>query len=315
LDSGVMLTYEGAYGVNMELRVSCDLSGSTTSIPIDPDSPIVYHLGTENGEWGFSSSSALVCPKRFEVPVPPENPTPSPTPNPKYKPEYTKQARINGYTISLDLTKQKYTSEPVVLGYGSSYHKAEIMFSPNSLIKCPTGYKCPENAQEANVFKCINTEANPKFCWPVGDARYGLTMSVYNESDPYSGISVNYDGGYGGYEIHFNYQCNLSVPVGEINFDETGVQTRQNSIVIFAHTQEICPIAKRDAVSFGGVFLFVILFGISLYFFIGLILNLLTGIVSIPNEGFWIEFKNCIVDGVIFVFTCGKGSSGNYSTI
>ncbi|KAH0786978.1 hypothetical protein GPJ56_008976 [Histomonas meleagridis] len=309
LDNGLIINYEGHYGVRMEIRAYCDpASKNVDTLPID-NSIVVYHQSTTGTEFSYEAVSRYICPSKFETPVAPSGVTPTPEPSP-HTINYVFETYSSGQHIKLDLSKLQSDLEPVVLGFGKNHHKAEIDYTPSQLTSCPQGYTCPSDVKQGNIWKCINNY----YCWPIGDARYGLHMSLVNESEPLEGVAVNYDGGYGKYETHMIFQCNQSVPEHTIHFDEVGVQTRQNSIVLFAHTPDVCPISSSNMTP-GAVFLLIVILFIVSYFGIGtLIMFAVKGVVEVPFQAFWTDVCNSIEATVTFVVTCGKGTN-NYNAI
>lgn len=310
LDTGVMVTSEGAYGVNMEIRALCDPSSNIRhTIPIK-DSMVTYHVGMDGAEFSFDSTTKAVCPKKFETPVAPSRITPTPTPDPSQKIDYTFNGIIDDSLLSLDLTKLKAEKQTVYLGVGEKYHKAEIFMTPGSLSSCPKGYTCNSDIKQGNIWKCIDG----KTCWPIGDAHYGLHFSFVDDDNHMAGVAVNYDGGYGKYETHVIFQCNTSVPKNTVHLAETGAQGRQNVVVLYGHTPDVCPQPGygKKPVSGGAVFLLIIILIIVLYFGLGTVIKFITtGTISLPNEEFWSQFWNCIKATVLFLVKCEKPNNYN----
>ncbi|KAH0793087.1 hypothetical protein GPJ56_002982 [Histomonas meleagridis] len=309
LDSGLIIHYEGHYGVKMEIRAECDpASKNVDTLPID-NLIVVYSHTTDGDEYAFETTSRYVCPSKFETPVAPSGVTPTPEPEP-HTINYVFESYAQGQHIKLDLSKLQSDLEPVVLGFGKNHHRAEIDYTPSQLTSCPQGYTCPSDVKQGNIWKCINQN----YCWPIGDARYGLHMSLVNESEPLEGVAINYDGGYARYEAHLIFQCNQSVPEHTIHFDEVGVQTRQNAIVLYAHTPDVCPVNSLG-VTGGAVFLLIVILLVVLYFGIGtMIMFFVKGVVEVPFQSFWSEVCECVAATIKFVVTCGKGLD-NYNAI
>jgi hypothetical protein len=145
-------------------------------------------------------------------------------------------------------------------------------------------------------------------------------MGHINATDPLSGITASYLGGAGGSRIQFDFQCNTSVPFGEVHFNKLGVEAANGRMVIYAHTSEVCPDREWGQIRGGSVFLLILSVGFVAYFAIGtIVVYVISGSVSLPNEGLWGEIGESLVTGVMFIVTCGKGGSsgttGNYDTI
>ena len=309
LDAGINIIYEGQYGVNMEIDVRCDPKSPTNrSLPLE-NSIISYRATMNNGEWTFNTTSGVGCPHKFDDTIKP--PTAERTPPPE-DPEQTFSwsGDVDGKRIALNLPKMKKVQEDVFLGIVGSFHKAEVVYSPYELIGCPPNKACGTYGDDlANVWKCIGD--NYEVCYPVGDKRYGVTMFPVNTSNPMAGITVNYDGGAEKSETHFLFQCNYSIPYGEIEFDETGTETPQHAIVLFAHTRAVCPDETHDTVVGGGGIFLVIVFGAAVgYFALGtLVMFIITGRVEVPFGGFWMEVAESIKTAVVFIFTLGRGTT------
>ena len=287
LESGISIVYEGQLGVNMEIVAICDPNTTNRGLPIG-NSRVFYHDTRENAEWVFTTETNLACPKAFDPPPVPTAPRQDP-------PSGAKQTtwlrdRVNGHLLNLDLNKMQSVVEPLVIGAptGYGYHRAEIHFSPINLIGCPKNRHCGNYSNDkANVWKCVGDTLET--CYPVGDRRYGLSMEISDETNEYAGISANYEGGAGKYQIHFNFQCNETIPYGNIEFDETGVETPGHVMVVFAHTRHVCPGDAKPS-SGGGIFLIIVFSLIVGYFGVGtLIVYVIKGVVELPFQAFWTE--------------------------
>ena len=307
LDHGIHIIYEGQYGVNMEIIAQCDPNARFNRSISLRDSVIVYQSSVANGEWTFNTTSGVACAHRFEDPPMPTTPRDPPSGGETQTTDFEYQYGED--RISFNVKKMQPVAEEVFLGVTGQMHRAEIHFSPYDLIKCPKEGGCGVYANdEANVWKCVGR--NYEDCYPIGDRRYGLEISPVNTSNIMAGLIANYNGGAQNSEIHFQFQCNYSVPYGEITFDETGVETRSHIPIIYAHTRHACPNHNNDTkMSGGGIFLLVV-FGLAVaYFGVGtLIVFIVTGSVAIPFEAFWAGVGQDIVYAVTFIFTCAKAS-------
>ena len=305
LDAGIHIIYEGQYGVNMEIIATCDPSAIwNRTIPLW-NSTAVYQSTVANGEWTFNSSTGVACPRRFETPEAPKTPRDPPSGDEKQTTDF--EQNFGEDSISFNLRKMKPVHEEVFLGVNGQMHKAEIHFSPYDLIGCPKEGACKNYEDDvANVWKCIGLNYNK--CYPIGDRRYGLEIDVVNSSNILAGLTANYNGGAEKTEVHFQFQCNYSVPYGEITFDETGVETRNRTPVIYAHTRHACPNHNNDTrVGGGGIFLMIVFSAIVAYVALGsLAMFVITGRVALPFAEFWSEVGKSIV----YVFTLLTGRAG-----
>jgi hypothetical protein len=315
LHGGLHLHYEGDLGTNMLINATCEVAAPHNTISII-NSEVNYVPSGNRGEWRFDARSGYVCPQAFEYPTPPS------VARPAIPAAASQTATIGdfvaGQHVGLNLKKFAYLQGQVILGYDIHYHKAEIHYSPWDLIGCPDGKNCGTyRGDQANVWKCLDQGfAN---CFPVGDKRYGLTMGHINTSNALSGITALYAGGANGYSIQFDFQCNESVPFGEVHFNVLGQENVTHAITVWAHTHEVCPDREWGQIRGGSVFLLIVFTLFIGYFVIGtIVLYVANGTVALPNEGFWDEFGSSLAAGVGCIFSCGKGASagtGNYDAI
>ena len=316
LSTGIMLAYEGGYGTGVNIRLSCHPGLNPYTIS-NFESYVTFHSGMVGQEFEYSSETEVVCPVKFEDPyIPTATPTPSFDPNRRVNYKYESPI-VNNKQVVLDLKKLPTIIEKVYMGYGKHFEINDIYLSPFIQTSCPQNYDCKGHGL-ANAWKCFGNGHNPE-CFPVGDARYNLHFELINDNLDH-GVSVNYEGGYAGYEIHFNFQCNRSVPIGQITFDETGTKTPQNVMIVYAHTQIVCPATANtheDATT-GAIFLTITISSVIIYLIIGILITFFTtGQVSLPNSSFWIEFYECLKTGSAYVISCGKTTSlaMSYDTI
>ena len=314
LERGINIIYEGQLGVNMEIMAQCDKT--VNGLPIG-NSLVMYQDSTANAEWTFFTKTSLACPQPFDNPNVPTKPRPEP---PEDAPQQTYLSGIaNGETIEVNLDKMISVVEPLVMGMPGrfGYHKAELHYSPITLIGCPKNKHCGTYADDkANVWKCIGNHSY-ETCYPVGDRRYGLTMEIADETNEYGGISVNYEGGAGNHEIHMNFQCNMTVPYGTFEFDETGVETPQGVMVVFAHTRHVCPGHAISPIGGGGAIFLIIVFSLMVgYFGVGtLVMFVIKGVVEIPFADFWQEFLACMLYPFQLIIPTASTATVSYDKI
>jgi hypothetical protein len=316
LGQRVHLHYEGDYDSNMLININCSQAATHTTIPIG-SSEVTYSRTGTRGQWSFDSTSGYACPKAFETPAPPVGTRPA-IPTSNVRQITSLREFINGQHVGLNLKKFAYLEGRSIVGYDVHYHWIEVHFSPWDLIGCPGGKSCGRyKDDQANAWVCL--DQNFVNCFPAGDKRYNLTMGHIDRTNPLSGITARYAGGAENYSIQFDFQCNDSVPFGEVHFETLGRETTSQSITIWAHTHEVCPDREWGQIKGGAVFLLIVFCAFIAYFVIGtLVMYVRTGTVTLPNEGIWTEFGSCLADAVAFIVTCGKGQSaagGTYDTI
>jgi hypothetical protein len=229
----VTIVYNGDFGASMRIVSACNESASPDRIPITSDATIWYR----DPQFTIESQSAYVCPKEFGRDIPT---APRPAVSDGDVPMDSEiSATIDGQQVALDLTTLGYLQGEVLVGYDSSFHSFEIHYSPWALLGCPRGKNCGRyQSDQANVWGCIGSSFPS--CYPLGDKRYGLNLSYIGEDDPLSGIKAMYLGGAAGSDAQFEFQCNESIPIPEVHFNQVARQTVNQGIVVYAQTNKVC---------------------------------------------------------------------------
>lgn len=308
LDFGVFLTYHGANNMNARMLVNCDMFGSKNGIPLH-SSFATYTLEMESEKINYYTSSSLVCPHKFLVPfIPSPHPTPTLPPDPVVNYKY-KSKSINGKHIEIDLNELESIKDWVMLGYGIKYELVQLHYSPVEQIECPDDYNC-QGMDKTNVWKCFRSENHSNLCFSVGDARYNINYNLIDENDLSKGVSVNYEGGYGGYEIHINLRCNKNVrSKSYIDLRDIGTQYPSKVIIVDADAPLVCPIDTIPVYKIAGgtYFTLLVMFIAISYLVVGVLVHFIrTHIIELPHHKFWIEFVLCLETGIDFVISCGK---------
>jgi uncharacterized membrane protein YraQ (UPF0718 family) len=144
-------------------------------------------------------------------------------------------------------------------------------------------------------------------------------MGHISRTDPLSGITARYRGGANNYSIQFDFQCDDTLPYGEVQFNQLGNETVNRAIVVYAHTHEVCPDREWGQIMGGSIFLVIVIALVIGYFAIGtLVMYIRGGTVALPNEGFWGEVGDSLAAGAGFFCSCGKGApaaTGTYENI
>jgi hypothetical protein len=318
LEAGYVLAYVGAYGVDAELKVFCS-PGINHNIINHLDQRATYSVGSAGTDFIYTTETELACAHKFLDPVIPQPPTPTGPPAPDVPQDFFLHGVTNdGLHVIADLRTLPTVGEMVYVGYDKYYEKNYIFLSPRRPVKCPSEYDCSDY-DVANAWKCFTLD-NKKKCFPVGDVRFGVIMQWIEDGKPESGVSINYEGGFGGYEIDFHISCNYTVPRGDLHFGETGVKyPSTNNIVIQGDSSDICPRDIIVGVTGGSVFLLIVACLVFLYIMIGFIVKFLVdGSIIFPHAAFFNEFWICLQSGFIFIFTCGKErgpKNANYDNI
>jgi hypothetical protein len=148
-------------------------------------------------------------------------------------------------------------------------------------------------------------------CFPLGDRRYNLTVDFLNRSNELAGIKAVYGGGAPSYSVQVDWQCNSTVAYGTVYFNHFVPENASHHITLWAHTHEVCPDQEWGQIQGGAIFLLIVGVLFFVYFVLGtLIKYAVTGSVSLLNDGFWSEVSDSLTTGMLFLVTCGRGSSG-----
>jgi hypothetical protein len=309
LDSGFYLTYEGVYKTHLKLNVSCVPWGSPNTI-LFQESVGRYYYNPNNGEaeWSYDTSASYVCPHPVQVGTAPNLARPQPPRNPVQ--QFQVGGMINDQHVGLNLKKFSYLQGKSLVGSGIDYHWAEWHYSPWELIGCPADHNCGVYANdEANVWECVGQKLEN--CFPIGDRRYDLTVDFLNHTNELAGIKAAYGGGAPGYAVQVDWQCNDSVEFGTVYFNHyVREESNNHSIVLWAHTHEVCPGREWGQVRPGAVFLVIVGVAFFGFFVLGTFVKyIVTGEVSFIFDGFWSEVSDSLTAAVTFLVTCGKGQA------
>jgi hypothetical protein len=317
-DSGLYLTYAGVWQTHLRINITCNRSHTAQKIPLTNRVCQYQNLHGE-GQWSYKTDSYYVCPSPFETARPPTAARPAPWGHPVQV--FSFEETINGQRVGLNLNKFDFVQGNVIIGYDVHYHWAQFHYSPVELIGCPAGKDCGTYAADsANVWKCVGpNRGRLDECFPAGDKRYNVTMGFVNPFDHMAGVWARYGGGAGGYTASLNFQCNRTVKYGDVVMfhlaeefpliDFRGV-VQAHIATVYLHTPEVCP-GPPGTVRGGAIFLTIVSAAFVAYFVLGtLILFIVHGTVSLPNDGFWQEVGESLTGAVTFLVCCGKGQSG-----
>jgi len=311
LDHGATITYNGAYDVDLQINVKCNLKAAR-DIPLQ-DAPSYDKSISGNEELSFTTTSSMTCPYKYRTPYTPRT-RPTPTPNPDIIKNVKWNVDLNedGKMIEVDLNRVPRTVADVSLGYGYSYERHTLLWSPIERVPCLENYDC-QGFQDSNVWKCFVNSTNQRQCYPIGNAEYGMSIELApNIKGIHADAAVEYKGGLNG-RITFFMVCNHSVPSKGVWIDPVGEQhfSAGQSVIVYAHSQHVCYNKHVDddfdKTSGGAVFLTLVSFGTIAYVIIGgIVMFFITGTMGLPHSSFWTEFFECVKTGAIFIGTCGK---------
>jgi predicted small integral membrane protein len=312
-DSGLYLTYAGVWQTHLKINITCNRSHTGQKIPLTNRVCQYQNLQGE-GQWSYKTDSYYVCPFLIETGQVPGTVRAAPQGQPVQT--FSFEETINGQRVGLNLKKFDYIHGNVIIGYDVHYHWAQFHYSPVELIGCPSGKNCGIYAAEsANVWKCVGRgKGSLDHCFPAGDKRYNVSMGFINPFDHMSGIWAFYGGGAGGYTARLSFQCNRTVKYGEIALFHLADEFPlfgQHFANLYLHTPEVCPGRGVGEVRGGAIFLTIVSAAFIAYFVLGtLILFIVHGTVSLPNESFWQEVGESLTAAIMFLVCCGKGQSG-----
>lgn len=313
-NDGAMIQYEGGYGVGADIRLKCKF-GKNVSTLSQFDTYVVYHQGMNGAEFEYSTVTELACTSKFLDPIIPK-PTAKPAPQ-SYATTW-KSPTVGGTHFSVNLADLPAHDQDIYLGYGDSFRKVHVYFSPKELIGCPAGHVCDGYASEpgikAHSWLCFNTTDGVKACYEVGDARYGLEYQLNNESDINAGFHIEYDGGIGNYETWLQFWCNVDVPWGQMYWHPVAkLFGSAFKVTLEVESRYGCPantVFPGAAMTGGAIFLLILFLGAAVYVIGFTSFNFfIKGEVAFPHANFWSNVFTNVSTAVVFIFTCGKGAS------
>lgn len=313
LDRGVTMKYCGAHAMFSEMRVECDRKGSPAALSLHGTSTI-FHRSLNGHYVSYNMSSSLVCPKEFTViPLPSPKPSPGPPIDPTKSVKYTFQSSVQNSTrIDVDMRTFQQSQQWTVFTENELFELSFIIFNPSQQVKCPLNFECIDS-NESNIWKC----SKKRECYSLGDSRCNLSFALNDENDIKKGISVVYDGGYGGFSFEVVMICDESRKDKLLEFGKVNYINSQNlTVSVSVLTSFACPVQvevivdDEMRVSPGSMFILALLIAGILYLSVGSLLMLLkTGVIEMPNSGFWREFIVNVKTGAMFLLACGKTRS------
>ena len=332
-DSGAELHFGGVWGLDVYFDIECNPFEEDDSIPFDHATFLRYDQGGRLSRRFYAYlDSGAVCSRKFDsITIP--SPQPTQTPKPDYKPKFTYQSEAddNGNCISIDLTKLPfYYDELITVGVFPNYQRNLYRYYPTNPGLPPSGYEILDTSNEndavvSNVWRCFNSSNGRSVCHAAGNSNVNLRYELVEEGNLNGGISVIYEGGYGGWNTKIQLICNTSVPEDKVDFDDVGYLVPSEKVpTIYTHTTMAClkeapyvPIDNRSAFTGGAIFLMIVIIASVLYLSIGLFVNFIkSGIIELPNKAFWEEFGTCVQTAILFIFSCRKQSAqGDYDKV
>lgn len=317
LDAGFMLDYGGAYDVDADIRVVCVYGENLHSIS-DFNEVVTYHIDVSQRDFEYTVESDVACPRPFHYPHFPPDPGPTPKPD---APTFNHQFRSyneEGFQIIYNIDEINFSENPIAVFLDSEdrFSKDWIFFDPKRPIGCPSNYSCNGISWTANAWRCFEGNSSQRLCYPIGDEKYGLNISLFNQFEIEDGILVHYSGGYADHSFSFRLQCDYLGTKGFTLWRETGFILRHGShsrILISGESLDVCLSPYINDVFVSSIILLILFFSFGLYFLVGSFYTYIrSGAVSIPNQEFWAGFFENVSVGFIFLITCGKKVSFNH---
>lgn len=318
-DEGLIIRYSGADGLNTHIHIVCEKSSNENSIS-EFEQEVIYR----DQHFRYFVKSEIGCPKtlyRPSFPLPPADPTPTPDPNSFIPSHRFKTAKDNeGHNIEFNL-KLIDTIKPIqlFLGMDSYLSNNSLHIHPRKAISCPENSSCPGISGKSNVWRCFENASFLQECYPIGDERYSLSINLSDMTDPFFGVDISYGGGYS--KFHFLLHIHCDSQIEHITYSEVGrIIDNMTEITVYldAFSSHVCLMEHYYSITFGGIFLFILFTFSIFYFFLGVIFSLKkAGEPTLPNSEFWNGLLTNVVTGFLFIFSCGKNSSGlaNYNSI
>lgn len=326
-DLGAELHFGGVWGLDVYFDIECNPYEDDDAVPFDHATFLRYDQGGRlTPRFHTYLDSGAVCARKFDsISVP--TPEPTKTPKPNYSPEYTYQSESDsdGNCISVDLSSLPYYyDELITVGVHPNFQRNLYRYYPTKPGLPPSGYQVLDTSNTndavlANIWRCFNSSDGRSVCHAAGNSNVNLQYELVEEGNLKGGVSLNYEGGYGGWSTRIQLICNTSVPEDKIDFDDVGYLVPSEKMpTIYTHTAMAClkkapdvpVIDNRNSITGGGVFLMIVIIVSVLYIVIGLLVNFIKGgMVELPNKAFWEEFGICIQTAVLYIFTCGKRSN------
>lgn len=291
---GMTLTYDGAYGLNLEVDVHCNEAEVDHQIPFDHMTKLAYVQSLQGPKILVDTDSSEVCPRSYLVPTPP--PTPSPSPEPTGSPVLYFETTLDGKTGVADFYSMGYHHQRVLVGHDDKYELDMIYFDATNKIPCPDGYKCLGEAQESNVWRCINGDT----CISMAHTEFGIDYKLIDPSTVEHGISATFGGSYAETLV---VNCMCDEMRHGFRFDDLVDRTPYgNSVKLTIRSRGFCK-SRLSPLSGGAVFLLLV-FTVGIVYFGGgiIFMFVMYGTVTIPNAAFWQEFVACIVYVFTFLF-------------
>ncbi|KAH0790415.1 hypothetical protein GPJ56_005711 [Histomonas meleagridis] len=295
LGKGIMVSYNGLYGTKTEFRYQCDENLGDYNYVLE--NGVGYHSGLSGVEYSFDARSGGICQKAFIAPEFPHF-TPSPSPVVMGDPIIQKTLYSEDKVIDFDLSEMNVQNIQAILRNTDGYENVLISFSPNKRTDCIAGYNCGD-FDDANVWLCWEE----KRCFPVGDARYGYTIELVDDSDLGRGVNLTVNGGLGGYMTTVIFSCNMSAK--SVSFEQFGEIDQR--VILYASSTNACVTDRVENFKIGSMFLLVILTLITVYLSFGTFIGYCARKdIFMPNENFWNEFSLCVKEALSFIFSCRR---------
>lgn len=300
IDSGVIITYHGVYETTFSVHIDCNQSLTGR---LNLDKKQINYTDNGNGQWSVRDELESVCANKY-VPWTTPSPTQTPAPPEDYTPQTVLIETVGDYDIKFDMSLLETADVYAASGASGFYSRVHYYFSPVKKISSPLqGATYPEEYHTGNAWACNDT-----YCYPIANLDYGLVLSLFKKGDLNQGIAAAYEGGLYNSQANFIFYCDPTVKKNQMEIRPVvtvrNVGGHNHNFEVY--TSNICPVVSSTATG-GGYFLLVLGLLFVGYFGLGTpIIYVAKGVVEVPFESFWIEFFECVITAIVFIFTCGK---------
>jgi hypothetical protein len=316
-NNGIRLVLGGAHNVGTDIHVRCVQSLTTSGLAFTPYTVVNWGSGDLTT---VELDSSAVCPRPFRspwVPQPPLTPTPIP---PAQDIDYVYSfVDPNGDRVELNLFTMSDLGQYVVVGYNNAFERNYFTFHPVTPQKAPAGYRVFDadgSDATASVWRCVKNTPAGDFCHSVAHAETGLKVTPAREFAK-EGVVARYGGGFGGYTLNIQFECNWSIPDGQVVFDPVGFLTPPAYLVLDVHSRMVCPNYSHNInrLSVGSVFMTIAMLAFVLYMSLGIAGGFIANrVVAFPHAEFWGRTANSITMAAVFVVTCGQKFTADNGT-
>lgn len=321
IENGLIIHYQsktGKHKLSSDLSIQCDWLMDDSQLRIENDVKLVNWNNLK-----IQGYSKDVCvgetPYHPILPIPTVMPTPGPEPN--HYITRTKGDEKVEFDVS-DMFDNSSNIYYVTINDGGNNINGIFQYNPFYPKKCPDNNVC-EITKASDGWICFLSH-----CYPIANHDYPMEILDTPALTKTSYIIE----GYSNYKTQMNIECSQDTKM----VIDTYIENQDGKFVVNAKGLFACPVKiptptqnpeptqepptptqnpeptpiphSSKGSSKGIIFLGLLLLILILYILIGVLYKfILTGNIEIPNEGFWIEFGECIKAGFMYITCQNKG--------